>query len=240
MNKYGVELTPTDVGTRWNSGSKGFGDTAWFFSTPRLKFQSIWARSKEVQIGTQYNNDYSLRDAQKFDCLLWIVEIHSTNPIFSIMNDCYAEVYITTVNGESTSKAVRLPWKNKKEPPTSLVTNMTIPAGRDVREEYTKVFAYYYLDELRRNYVSPTIDIRKGVRNTLYFLLTFKESPHAYLMTMSEFATWSDNTLYGNIDGLSLALPLNSQYAFDIRFYRRDGRNRGKLRINVKSLKKYL
>ena len=78
----------------------------------------------------------------------------------------------------------------------------------------------YYGEELRRNYVFPTVDIRKGVAYELYFLLTFKESPYAYLLTMSEFATWSDNkdVFYGNLDGLSLALPLKNQYTFDILF----------------------
>jgi len=110
------------------------------------------------------------------------------------------------------------------------------------REEYKKVFAYYYGTELRRNYGSPTIDIRKGVTSQLYFLLTFKESSYAYLLTTSEFATWSDNkdVLYDSIDGLSLALPLDSQYTFDIRFY---GKNRGgkvRIKLDIKSWNKIL
>ncbi|MDP9288179.1 MAG: hypothetical protein M3P08_08285 [Thermoproteota archaeon] len=136
------------------------------------------------------------------------------------MNNCYAKAYITTADGRSTSHAVTLPWKNLKQPLTMFAPFTSLSMEENAREQYKKIFAYYYGEELRRNYVSPTVDIRKGVANELYFLLTFKESLYACLLTMSEFATWSDNkdVFYGNVDGLSLALPLNNQYTFDILF----------------------
>ncbi|MFZ0893772.1 MAG: hypothetical protein WAZ77_04645 [Candidatus Nitrosopolaris sp.] len=241
MLKYKKDLMLTDsVGAPRSSDRQESGDNTGFFSAPLLHVESITYSDEHVEIGSSYNSDYTVCNPQKFECQIWRSNIgaHSRNPAFSILNECSADTYITTIQGESTSLGARLLWKNMKKPPTHFVTN----GGPLSREEYEKVVASFYGTELRRNYGSPTIDIRKGVTSPLYFLLTFKESSYAYLLTMSEFATCSDNkdVLYDSIDSLSLALPLDSQYTFDIRFY---GKNRGgkvRLKLDIKSRDKIL
>lgn len=51
-------------------------------------------------------------------------------------------------------------------------------------------------------------------------MLTFKDSPYAYLLSMSgsEISHDKKDVFYDSIDGLSLALPLGRQYTFDILF----------------------
>jgi hypothetical protein len=77
------------------------------------------------------------------------------------------------------------------------------------RDEYKRIFAYYYVEELRQNYSSGRMDIRKNVGNDLYFILTFKDSPYAYFLTKagSEISHDKMDVFYYSIDGLSLALP---------------------------------
>jgi hypothetical protein len=221
--KYTENVKYDSDGIHRNNGDvdrQGIGDGTGFFSAPLLHVESVTYSEVQVEIGTAYNSDYTVRNLQGFECHIWIIKIHSRNPAFSILNNCHAKAYITTDGGQSTSNPVELPWKNLKDPPTRFVPYTNLTMQDNMREQYKKIFAYYYWEELRRNYVSPTVDIRKGVTNHLYFLLTFKGSSYAYLLTMSEFATWSDNkdVFYGNVDGLSLALPLNNQYTFDILF----------------------
>jgi hypothetical protein len=230
---------PDSVGVTRNSDKQGFGHTDGFFSAPFLQVESMQGINAEVQIGTKYNDDYSLRDVQTFECLPWVVKIHSRNPAFSILNSAHADAYVTTSMGESTSNASRLPWKNMKKLPDRFVTNVGITEGEDPRKYYKKIFAYYYGEELRRLHVDRTVDIRKGVTMYLYFLLTFKDSPYAYVMTMSDYAEWSDNknVFYDSIGGFSLALPLNDRYKFEVRFYGNgdDGKKQqgGKIDLNL-------
>ena len=200
------------VGAPRSSDRQESGDNTGFFSAPRLHVKSITYSDEHVEIGNSYNHviPYAiLRNLSvKYGAQIWAA--HSRNPAFSILNECSADTYITTIQGESTSLGARLLWKNMKKPPTHFVTN-----GGPLSRRVTKRSTSLYGTELRRNYGSPTIDIRKGVTSPLYFLLTFKESSYAYLLTMSEFATCSDNkdVLYDSIDSLSLA-ALDSQYTF--------------------------
>jgi hypothetical protein len=187
--KYTENLKYDSIGIHRNSGDvgrQGFGDCTGFFSAPLLHVESITCSDAQVEIGMAYDSDYTVRNPQKFECHLWIVKIHSRNPAFSILKDCYAMAYITTADGQSTPHAATLPWKNLKQPPTMFAPYTSLSMEENARDQYKKIFAYYYGEELRRNYVFPTVDIRKGVAYELYFLLTFKESPYAYLLTMSE------------------------------------------------------
>jgi hypothetical protein len=116
-----------------------------------------------VEIGKSYNSDYSVRDPQKFDCIFWIIKIHSKNRLFSVLKNCYAKAYITTAGGQSTTHAVNLPWKNLRDPPTAFAPYTSLDIEANTREGFKKIFAYYYAEELRRNYASTHVDLRKGV-----------------------------------------------------------------------------
>lgn len=204
--------------TRSDNDKQGSGAGGGFFNKPHLHIESITYSEAQIEIGRSYNNDYTVLEPQKFDSRLWIIKIHSRNPAFSILRNCIADAYITTAEGQSTSYAVNMPWKNLRNAPTMFApyTSLSNPS----RYEYKRIFAYYYVEELRQNYSSGRIDIRKNVGNDLYFMLTFKDSPYAYFLTKagSEISHDKMDVFYYSIDGLSLALPLGNQYAFDILF----------------------
>ena len=220
--KYEENVRDDPVGIhrdRSDSDQQGFGAGSGFFSAPRLRVESVTFSESQVEIGSSYNSDYTVRDPQKFECRLWIIKIHSGNPAFSILRNCIADAYIITAGGQATSHAVELPWKNLKDPPTMFAPHTSL--SNPDREEYKRIFAYYYAEELRQNYANNKVDIRKDVTNDLYFMLTFKDSPYAYLLAMSgsEISHDRRDVFYDTIDGLSLALPLGTQYTFDILFH---------------------
>jgi hypothetical protein len=176
--KYEENINDESIGIHRDSGDcdrQEFRAGSGFFSAPRLQVESITYSETKVEIGSSYNNDYSsVIDPQKFECRLWIIKIHSRNPTFSILKNCIADAYIITAGEQATSHAVRLPWKNLRDPPTMFAPNTSL--SNPNREQYRKIFAYYYEEEIRRNYAYDKVDVRKDVTNELYFLLTFKDS----------------------------------------------------------------
>jgi hypothetical protein len=179
-----------------------------FFRRPHLRIgEHIEKVPIELKVGRRNQNE-ELIDEKTFKANIWILNI--SNIALSIFSttakECSATLYTRNLGSD-----VPLRWRIYSPEPKKCLVNEVPGEGESLTAPYHRLMPYYYaVVELAQRHAVPNTTIDVGEVYGLYFLFTYEDSNHAFIITPLEIPKWyGENELFYPVSNHGMFLFLD-------------------------------
>jgi hypothetical protein len=223
-NNMGTNQTDYSSYNRHHS-EKGKERQTEFFIKPRTSNQ---LKTYHVPILVRGRTTKRDLDPERFDGIIWNIEVTNRSPILSkFIEDYSARLYIKNIE-----HWINLVWKSSSGIITEYTAAAAILEEDDYRYQYRRRLGHDYTEVLASTGAIST-NIPKGESRELYLLFTTPESDFAFFITSSAatYAWYDKDTFAKRIGDAFLMLPIPTETEIHLKFGPKDIR-KFKLRIN--------